>query len=82
MATPSETITIEVHRTPPPGYSDENVGYLRATDGTAGVTLACSLALLDDRTTRDHYIANRLLLFLRMEAEGMTDEQKREAMNA
>jgi hypothetical protein len=61
-----EGVTIEFHRTPPPGYEGEqgkNLGHIRAEGHGVSAFLPCSLALLDDPKLVDHYVKTRLLVF-------------------
>lgn len=68
--------TITVHRKPPP-YADQDnqdLGYLEASSDEATVTLACSLAMLDDQAVVDHFVKARLLLFHKLEVDRLKEQ--------
>lgn len=64
-------VTIEVHRTPPPGWTaaSYNIGHVRAVGKGADVYLPCSLTLLDDPALVEHYVKTRLLVFHNAEVD-------------
>lgn len=75
----SHKATIEFHREAPANWTADatDIGYVRAFNGVAEVTMPCSLAMLDD-VTLEQYIKDRVLGFLDIatqEQEQVTNDE-------